>query len=467
MMEPTFDVAQALLPAAPRLVSAHSHNCCGAEAPRGLKPALRTLALIAIAQLAFAQTQPSKLTLKDAEALALKNHPQVLAAANEVAAAGQQVTEARSAYYPNLSADVTASQANHLSRIGAGALTDSRLFNRFGQGIVLSQLVTDAGRTPNLVASSRLHAQASAQDYQRSQYDVLLAVNRSYFDYLHAQALVKVADQTVAARQLLLDQVSALAKNNLKSQLDVSFTAVNVSEAKLLLIRAQDSVQTAAAELMRALGSDQPATYQLVEEPLPPSPSQSAEELVGQALANRPELASLRLSREAAYKFAAAEKDLSRPTIGLLAVAGFLPFINQTSTTTPIPKEYEGAAVNVEFPVFNGHLFSARREAAHQRALASDQMLRDEQERVVRDVRSAWASASTAYQRIDVTAQFLRQAALALNLAQGRYNLGLASIVELTQAQLNVTEAEVENLSAKYDYQIQYAALQYALGLLR
>jgi outer membrane protein len=423
--------------------------------------------LFAVGQIALAQTQPVRLTLQDAEALAVKNHPRVIAAQTEVAYANQQVTEARSAYYPDLSADLTGSQGNDLARIGAGELSASRLFNRFGQGIVLSQLVTDAGRTPNLVASSRLRAQASAQDYQRSRYDVLLAVNRSYFDYLHAQALVKVADETVAARQLLLDQVSALARNNLKSQLDVSFTAVNVSEARLLLIRAQASVQTAAAELMRALGSDQPAAYQLVEEPLPPSPSQNPDELIAQALANRPELAGLRYSREAAYKFAAAEKDLSRPTVSLLAVAGIVPFINQTSPTQPIPKEYEGAAVNVDFPIFNGHLFSARREAAHQRALASDQMLRDEQERVVRDVRSAWASATTAYQRIDVTAQFLRQAALALNLAQGRYNLGLSSIIELTQAQLNVTEAEVENLSAKYDYQIQYAALQYAVGLLR
>jgi outer membrane protein len=423
--------------------------------------------LLAICQVALAQTQPAKLTLKDAEALALKNHPRVLAAENELAFANQQVTETRSAYYPALSADITASEANHLSRIGAGALTDSRLFNRFGQGIVLSELVTDSGRTPNLVASSRLRAQASAQDYQGSRYDVLLAVNSAYFDFLHAQALVKVAEQTVAARQLLLDQVSALAKNNLKSQLDVSFTDVNVSEAKLLLIRSQDSVQSAAAELMRALGSDQPSTYQLVDEPLPPSPSPNVEDLVAQALANRPEVAGLRLSREAAYKFAAAEKDLSRPTVSLLAVAGFLPFINQTAPNQPIPKEYEGAAVNVEFPVFNGHLFSARREAAHQRAMQSDQMLRNEQERIARDVRSAWASAMTAYQRIDVTAQFLRQAALALNLAQGRYNLGLASIIELTQAQLNVTQAEVENLSAKYDYQIQYAALQYAVGLLR
>jgi outer membrane protein len=73
----------------------------------------------------------------------------------------------------------------------------------------------------------------------------------------------------------------------------------------------------------------------------------------------------------------------------------------------------------------------------------------------------------TAYQRIDVTAEFLRQAALAVDLAQGRYNLGLASIVELTQAQLNETQAEIENLNAKYDYQSQYASLQYTLGLLR
>ena len=99
--------------------------------------------------------------------------------------------------------------------------------------------------------------------------------------------------------------------------------------------------------------------------------------------------------------------------------------------------------------------------------MVADQKLRDEQLRVSRDVRVAWAAASTAYQSIDVTAQFIRQASLALNLAQGRYNLGLSSIVELTQAQLNQTQAEIENLGAKYDYQTQYAALQYAIGSLR
>ena len=123
-------------------------------------------------------------------------------------------------------------------------------------------------------------------------------------------------------------------------------------------------------------------------------------------------------SRDAAYKFADAEKDLSRPTVSAVAVGGFIPFIN-TPATAPIPAEYEGVAANVSIPVFNGHLFSARREAAHQRALESDQRLRDEQQRICRDVRVAWASANDAYQRIDVTAQFLRQAALALRSGAG------------------------------------------------
>ena len=419
-----------------------------------------------VVEFTFAQAPPPRLTLQDAEALAIKNHPQILAAQSEVGFANQQVTETRSAYYPTVDADVTGSAANHDSRIGAGYLTDSRMFNRFGQGITLSQLVTDLGRTPNLVASSRFNAQASDQNYQATRYNVLLAVNRAYYDALHAQAVVRVAEETVAARQLLFDQINSLAKNNLKSQLDVSFADVNVSEAKLLLIRAQDSVQEAFAELSRALGSDQVGNYQLLDEPLPPSPPAKADDLISQAVANRPELASLRFSREAAYKFADAEKDLSRPTVSLVGVAGYIPYIAQL-TTQAIPGEYGGAAVNVQIPVFNGHLFSARREAARYRALEADQNLRNEQERVARDIRVAWASSMTAFQRIDVTAQFLRQASLALDLAQGRYNLGLSSIVELTQAQLNLTQAEIENLSAKYDYQSQYAVLQYALGLLR
>jgi outer membrane protein len=424
--------------------------------------------VLAVAVLAAAQTPPPTLTLKQAQDLALKNHPLVAAAQNEASAMGQIVVEARSAYYPQVNADLTGSQGNDYSRVGAGALGASRLFDRFGQGVTLSQLITDSGRTPNLVASSKLQAQASSQIYTATRYDVLVAVDRAYFDALRAQATVKVGEETVKARQTLFDQVSALAKNSLKSDLDVSFADVNLSDAKLLLIRSQESLQQAYAELAQALGSDQVVPYQLTDESLPPAPPASTADLVAQAMGNRPEISSLMSSRDAAYKFMDAERDLKRPTVSLVGVAGFLPLISPNPPgPTAIPAEYEGVAVNVDFPVFNGHLFSAREEAARQRAMASDQRLRDARDRVARDVRLALASASTAYQRLDVTKQYIKEANLAMELAQGRYNLGLASIVELTQSQLNLTRAQIEDLTAKYDYQTQYAALQYAIGLLR
>jgi outer membrane protein len=419
------------------------------------------------ARCVLAQPAPVKLSLQDAEALALKNHPQVLAAQHVQSAMNQRIDETRSAYYPTLSGDVTGSQANPRARLGAGFLTDSSLFDRIGQGVTLSQLITDSGRTPNLVASSRLQASAAQQTVQATKYDVLVRVNQAYFGTLRAQALVKVAQETRAARQLLVDQVTALYNNRLRSEVDVAFVAVELANAKLLVLQADDQVQQAFAELTRALGSQDGATYQLADEPMPPSPPVKVEDLVQQALSARPELASLQLNRDAAYKFERAERDLALPTASFIGVGGYMPYIAQLTLPRVTPPEYEGVAINVEIPILNGGLFKARREEAHYRAMESDQRLRDEAEAIVRDVRTAWASASTAYQRLDVTAELMRQASLAKDLAQGRYDLGLSTIVELTQALLNVTSADIQNMNAKYDYQAQFATLQYSIGALR
>lgn len=407
------------------------------------------------------------LTLADAEALALKNHPQVQSVQYQALASNQAVREQLSAYYPTVFGSVTGSLADRQSRIGAGALTDSRLFNRFGQGITIDQLITDSGRTSNLVASSRLQAQAAQQNVQATRYDVLLAVNQAFFETLRAQALLKVAQQTVAERQVVTDQVTAFVNNKLKSNLDLSFAQVNLAQARLLLITTQNEINKAFAQLTRALGSDTQQTYALQEEPLPAAPSASADPLVTEAMTDRPELIGMRFNQEAAYKFQKAERDLSFPTVEGVGVAGYIPDIAQLTLPRVIPDHYEGAAVNINVPIFNGHLFAARRTAALMKARAVDQDLRNQQELITRDVRDAWADSTTAYEQIGVSDQLVNQAKLALALAQGRYNLGLSSIVELNQAQLSETEAEIQDVNAKYDYQIQNAALQYQVGSLR
>jgi outer membrane protein len=185
---------------------------------------------------------------------------------------------------------------------------------------------------------------------------------------------------------------------------------------------------------------------------------------LAEALKHRPELASARLHAEAERKFAYAERDLNRPTVTVSGVGGFLPYINPGNANPQIPSTYEGAAVNVQIPIFNGFEFNARRRAAEYQFTASRQHLRDLQNRVVKDVRGAWEHATASYQAVGATAELLKQANLALELARGRYDLGLASIVELSQAQLGQTTAQIAVLNAGYEYREAYAALQYELG---
>ena len=410
------------------------------------------------------QTPGPPLSLQDAETMALKNHPQVLASQDIYLRADQITREVRSAYYPALNGEITAAQANLNSRLGAGVLNDPRLFNHFGSGLNLSQLITDSGRTPNLVANAKLQAQASREDSRATRYDVLLGVQQAYYEVLLAQQLVKVSQQTVDTRQTVVNQVSELFKNKLKSQVDLSFAQVNLSDAKLMLLRARDRLTAAFAGLGQALGTQDAIRYQLTDQPLPPNAPDSPDPLIVKAFQSRPELASVRLQKEADQKFAYAERDLRRPTVSLTAVGGALPYINPGNANPVIPEGYEAAGINVQIPVFNGHLFSARRQAAEYQLQATSQRVRDLQDRIARDVRASWERARTSFEAIGATEELVQQANLSLDLAQGRYNLGLASIVELTQAQLGQTQAQVENVNAKYEYQEANAALQYTLG---
>src|SRR5579872_5976431 len=324
-------------------------------APTSPLPASPAVPQTSPATLPSAPAAPGQavLTLPQATAMALRSHPQIAAARQTAAAAGQRITETRSPYYPVVNGEITGGQGLAQSRIGAGALSASQLFSRFGQGLQLTQLVTDFGRTKNLVARSQYQAQAADQSTQATVFDTVLGVNRGYFGVLQAQAYVTVANETIRARQTLTDQVTALANANLKSTLDVSFAAVNLSEAKLLLIRSQDAVEQAYADLARALGQDQVVRYQLANVPSPGAPPASADPLVADAIQNRPELRNLQLEVQSAQSFEQAEADLARPSVSLIAVGGGLPYLGQDPRVAPYG--YEGAALNVDIPIFNGH----------------------------------------------------------------------------------------------------------------
>jgi outer membrane protein len=408
-----------------------------------------------------AQTQ-QRITLKEAESIALANHPQLRAAEFISSAAGQVVTEVQSAHYPLLYGSMTGAGALDKSRIAAGGLNNPVIFDRYADGLTAVQLVTDFGRTSNLVASARLLASARNEDVNTTHAEVLLQVDRSYYGVLRAAAIMKVAQETVNARQLVVDQVTALAKNKLKSDLDVSFANVNLAQAKLLYVQAQNDLKASHAELSEAMGYADERSFDPVEEPLPSEALPDLSQAVAEALHARPEMAALRLQRDSAERFAKAEGDLWFPTVSAVGSAGIIPWHDSN-----LSDRFAAVGVNINFPIFNGRLFSARRAEADFKFKAEDQSLRNLEDQISRDVRIAWLNADTANQRLGLTQQLLDQASLAFDLAQARYNLGLGSIVELSQAQLDKTQAEIEQASAKYEYLTERAALAYQIGSLK
>jgi outer membrane protein len=438
--------AQSSLPSAPTPQQAQLHTASVPVA--GLEASAAQTAAV----------PSTSLSLSDAQALALKNNPQI-SFARLTALASQQVTrQVRSNLWPTATMDLTAVDSEPGSRITAGALNNPTVYPRAAAGATVNQLITDFGRTTNLISSASLAAKAENQNALATKEQILLAVDQAFYNALQTHAVLTVAQQTVNDRQTVSDQVGALFKSKLKSELDLSFANVNLAQAKLLLLDAQNNENAALAALSAVLGFSSLQSFHLVEDPSSNvAPPGNVDELISTALTVRPEILALDFQSESAAKFQKAERDLLFPNIRALATVGDTPVRNPAIS----PNWYGAVGVNVDIPVFNGFLFTARAREASLREQATRERLRDLRDRISRDVRTSWLNANTAYQRLAVTQQLLDQANLALNLAEARYHLGLGSIVELSQGQLQQTQAQISNAQAMYDYRLSLAVLQY------
>jgi outer membrane protein len=402
------------------------------------------------------------LTRSQAEQAALKNNPRVSASQLLALAQHQVVREARSAELPTANGAITGEKALDGSRISAASLTTSRLITHAGAGGEFTQLITDFGRTHNLVLTRKLEEQAAKANSLATSEEIVLAADQAFYDALTAQAVLRVALQTVSSRQATQTQVNRMTENNLKSTLDLSFANVNLSQSKLLQLDAQNNADATMATLDAVLGLDHQVTYQLVDDATAiNAPPGDVAPLIQTALAQRPDLQSLTFGQQSAQRFARAQWDQRLPSITAAGTLGTVPIrVDQYYSNN----WWGGVGVNMNIPIFNGFLYSAEGKEADYRAQADAERTRNLRDQIVRDVRTTWLLANTAYQRIAVTTELLKQANLALQLAQTRYQLGLSSIVELSQAQLQQTSAAIDNTNAEYEYRLALATLSYQTG---
>ncbi len=409
------------------------------------------------------------ITREAAERLALKDNPRIRASRLLALAQGQVTRETRSATLPQVNGYITAEQAEDGSRFASGplTLTDSRLYTHVGGQVGVTQLITDFGHTRDLVASSRLQQKAQNQAALATEQDVLFATDQAFYRLLNAESLLDVANAAVKSRSAVQSLTQSLTASSLKSTLDLNIASADLSQGQLLQLDAQNAVEAASASLAEVLAMAPETPYRAVEEitpapPAPPAPDSSAA-INADAQTTRPDLRALNLSASSEASLARAQALQALPSIQALGSAGDVP-------TGPdgifVPHWNGAAAVNLSVPLFTGFRISAQAEEARLREQSTRQQARELSDAIARDVRVAVLNAETAFRRIAVADQYRTQAAQALALAQTRYQLGLSNIVELSQAQLQSTQADVSAVNARYEYLLSLRGLDYARGTL-
>ena len=402
------------------------------------------------------------LTIAQAESIAVANQPRLLAAQLRTRAAVQRVREARSGLFPTVAFNATGvAVADTGTSTAAGALTTSSISDRFAYGGNLVQLVTDFGRTSALVGAQRSLADAQKDLTTLTAAQIRLNVRSAYFQVMGAEAVLHAAQEAQGNRRLIVRQITALAGSQLRSTLDVSFASVLESEAELAVVRAESSVQQQRTRLSSAMGQLQPVTATLVEEQLPSQLPPDPSSYLAQADAQRADLNAAIAQQHAASRFADSERRLNYPTLNALGAAGQIPFHDRT-----LKGNYAAAGFNLSIPVLNGGLFAARRTEAELESTARTRDAEEVKLEVNEQVQNDWSQAMEAYRSLDVSARLVAQSKESLRLAQARYQAGLGSIVELNEAQLSETSAEINAAGVTYTYLTRRAELDFAAGLL-
>jgi len=403
-----------------------------------------------------------KLSLPEARAEAIHAHPRITVAELQARAAHEQVIEARSGYMPNVILNATGvDTGEQVTRIAAGSMSNSQLYDRVGVGASVSQTITDFGRTGNLTASAKERFQAAKENVSATRAQIILAVDRAYYSALAASAIEKVAEQTLAARRLFFQRTQSLATNRLRSELDVRFSQVSMGEAKLLADDAANNLQGSLATLASLLGRRTMNGVQLTSTAsaipvLPPRP----EVLINDALDHRPEILAQRALVRSDQDLAQAARDQRLPNVAAVGAVGVVP----EGSSTHFEHNYAAVGVNVSLPIFTGGMYYARQKEAELRAAATKAALRDLENNVIRDVQLAWYAAEHAKERLSLTADLLENASAAHTLAQDRFDQGLSSIIELNQSEIEQTNAQIAHASADFDYRIACEYLAYQVG---
>ncbi|HNK44926.1 MAG TPA: TolC family protein [Pseudomonadota bacterium] len=410
-------------------------------------------------------------TLRQAIEMARKHQPQLLQARAQSEAARARIDQARAPILPQLvgTASYQRTTANFVARPGAvpaqfanmAAATSLDTFNYFNFGLQLSQYIWDFGQTTRKWQAAKTSAEAQSATEKVTLLQITAAVHSAYFAARAQKALLKVAADNLANQQRHLVQVQAFVQVGTRPEIDLAQARTDRANASVQVIASENNYAVAKAQLNQAMGIEADVDYDVQDEPFVaiPSEEESTQVLLAEALKHRPEFVALSRQIEAQKLTLAATKGAYGPSLNAT--------MNLTDAGTDITQLSWNwnAAVNLNWPIFQGLLTHSQVREQHANLSGLEAQLATLRQQVRVDIESSRLQVRAGKAAWQASEEALKNASERLRLAEARYRTGIGSIIELGDAQVAMTTAAAQRVSAEYQLASARVLLLRALGL--
>jgi len=403
--------------------------------------------LLPIPAKALEISQGEVLSLEQCLLIARERHPDLRSAQASVEVSRSGVDQAQAARNPGI--DLSSSyRRNSIAHDG---------YDRYSSGVTVSQLITDWGKTKSQVALADFDLQASRYDYDTALQNLFFEVKQAYFTLLRSQKEEEVALEAVKAYEHHLEQARSFYRVGRVSKIDVTTAEVDLSKAGLELIKAKTSVEVARATLSNALGYPEAPSYDIRDVLLREKVDITRQDALKSAVMTRPDLRAQEIRRNRAEESVTLAGKTDAPS---LSVKGGYTWGDQDFTGNG--EAYLG--LSLEIPLYDGGLTRAKVAQARGELDKSEANLEGLRQDVILEVEKALLELRNSEEAIGSAEKTLEYARENLNLANGRYEVGVGSPVEVTDATENYMDAQNDYYGSLYEYQLALGALEKAMG---
>jgi outer membrane protein len=403
------------------------------------------------------------LTIEDAVRIGLENHPRIKSASERIGSQEAVLGQQMSAYYPTVSLNNRYQTSQSSTSGGSDEASES-----YSSQASFNMTLYNFGKREGNVQAARETLNAFKQDYATTNQDVVLAIKQAYYIYLGSQEVVRVRQETVRSRDLLVRQARGFYEVGTRARIDVARAEANLFSAQADLIAAENAVKIAWVTLRNAMGSPR-----LPEQPVAAdSPEvELSMNLAGArniAFDSRTELKSFEALRKASDELIATARRGHLPDLLFDASYGRRHVSNEqvngrTLNTFPLQPTWSvGLSFNI--PIFDGFRTTHRIEETLHNYYNIRAQEEDRRQQIALEVEQSYLRVVELQERIKATDSAARAAKENLDLAQGRYQVGVGSIIEVTDAETLYTDAQTTYIRTIYEYKIADAQLARAMG---